>query len=139
LFLIPSPFPFIPERVFRNRTRILPEERRKFVKPTRRADSPTAKSQLSSREIPESVAPVAAQGRKAIGKVQKTSWFDEFVETIHRPRQPAVCGEAGNDPRIFLTATDYSIPGAAMTYKLFVRLTTGNESGGGAMTVTRQL
>jgi hypothetical protein len=43
------------------------------------------------------------------------------------------------DPRIFLTATGYSIPGTAMTYKLFVRLTTGNESGGEAMTVTRPL
>jgi hypothetical protein len=27
----------------------------------------------------------------------------------------------------------------AMTYKLFVRFTTGNESGGDAMTVTRPL
>jgi hypothetical protein len=137
LFLILSPFLFIPERVFRNRARILPEERRKSVKPTRRAASPTAKRQLSSREIPESVAPAAAQSRKGIGKVQKTSWFDGVVETIHRPRQPAVCGEAGDDPRIFLTATGYSIPGTAMTYKLFVRLTTGNESGPEIMTVIR--
>jgi hypothetical protein len=50
-----------------------------------------------------------------------------------------VCGEAGNDPRVFLTATGFSIPGAAMTYKLFFRLTIGNESGGEAMTVTRSL
>jgi hypothetical protein len=42
-----------------------------------------------------------------------------------------------SDPRIFLAVTGYSIPGAAITYKLFVRLTTGNESGDEAMTVTR--
>jgi hypothetical protein len=44
-----------------------------------------------------------------------------------------------SDPRIFVTATGYSIPGTAMTYKLFVRLTTGNDFGGQAMTVTRPL
>ena len=41
------------------------------------------------------------------------------------------------DPRTFQTGAGFAIPGAAMTYKLFVRLTTGNESGSEAVTVTR--
>ena len=41
------------------------------------------------------------------------------------------------DPRTFQTGAGFATPGAAMTYKLFVRLTTGNESGSEAVTVTR--
>ncbi len=41
------------------------------------------------------------------------------------------------EPREFLTGAGFAIPGAAMTYKLYVRLTTGNESGSEAVTVTR--
>lgn len=40
-------------------------------------------------------------------------------------------------PRTFLTGAGFAIPGAAMTYKLFVRLQTGNEVGSAALTVTR--
>lgn len=43
------------------------------------------------------------------------------------------------DPRAFLTGAGFAIPGAAMTYKLFARLHTGNESGSDAITVTRPL
>jgi hypothetical protein len=44
---------------------------------------------------------------------------------------------APEDPRAFLTVAGLATPGLAMTYKLFVRLTTGNESGSEAVTVTR--
>ena len=43
------------------------------------------------------------------------------------------------DPRDFLTGAGFAIPGTAMTYKIYVRLTTGNESGSDAITVTRPL
>ena len=44
-----------------------------------------------------------------------------------------------SDPRAFLTGAGFAIAGAAMTWKLIVRLTTGNEAGSDAVTVTRPL
>ena len=41
------------------------------------------------------------------------------------------------DPREFLTGANFAIPGSRVPYKIFVRLTTRNESGSEAATVTR--
>lgn len=41
------------------------------------------------------------------------------------------------DARGYLTGAGFAIPGATMTYKIYVRLTTGNEAGSQAVSVTR--
>jgi hypothetical protein len=43
------------------------------------------------------------------------------------------------DAREFLTGANFAIPDSRVTYKIFVRLTTGSESGSESATVTRPL
>ena len=42
-----------------------------------------------------------------------------------------------NAPRTYQTAAGLALPGSAMSYKIYVRLTTGHEAGSSAKTVTR--
>ena len=44
---------------------------------------------------------------------------------------------APGSPLVYQTTTGFGLPGNAVSYKLYVRLTTGNEAGSEAVTVTR--